>query len=324
MAFYFNEQPIFAMMVPEMVPEYYQQRNPSRSLFQRMMVPEMIPEMDPEYYQPRNYSRRQFQRMPSFVDELIEDVKEIEFEQNRSGFMNENDFLNAVALALNKNEDTNETSENSDQEDIDVQLEQNNYIFNETSESEDSDQEDKEYSKNENVQHEQNHSGSNMKTALLKAVALALAQDGHSEGTSNNSDERNIKNSKNEIIQNNTDKSIENQKNVEVATKKIKLANNKIRINEDLEKMQIHIELIGYKFKGEHLDIRVFNEDILEVKAEDGDQKFEKQFKVPSKGDIENIQSKFMVNDEGNKQSLSITIPKTVKIVQVPIAMDED
>jgi len=325
MAFYFNEQPIFAMMVPEMVPEYYQQRNPSRSQFQRMMVPEMIPEMDPEYYQPRNYSRRQFQRMPSFVDELIEDVKEIEFEQNRSGFMNENDFVNAVALALNKNDDSNETS---DEEDMENPRPKNRNIQNidvhiETSESEDSDQEDKEYSENENIQDmdvqlEQNHSRSNMKTALLKAVALALAQD----DTSNNSDERNMRNSKNEIIQNTTDKSIENQKNVEVATKKIELA-NKIRINEDLEKMQIHIELIGYKFKGEHLDIRVFNEDILEVKAEDGDQKFEKQFKVPSKGDIENIQSKFMVNDEGNKQSLSITIPKTVKIVQVPIAMDE-
>ena len=327
MAFYINEQPIFAMMGPEMVPEYYQQRNPSRSRFQGMMVPEIIPEMYPEYYQPRNYSRRQFPRIPryvGFVDELLEDAKEIEFEQNRSGFMNENDFVNAVALALNKNDDSNETSDeevmenpkNRNIQNIDVQIE--------TSESEDSDQEDKEYSENENIQDmdvqlEQNHSGSNMKTALLKAVALALAQ----EDTSNNSDERNIKNSKYEIIQNTTDKSIENQQNVEVATKKIKLA-NKIRINEDLEKMQIHIELIGYKFKGEHLDIRVFNEDILEVKAEDGDQKFEKQFKVPSKGDIENIESKFMVNGEENKQSLSITIPKKVKIVQVPIAMDED
>lgn len=320
MAFYINEQPIFAMMVPEMVPEYYQQRNPSRSQFQRMMVPEMIPEMDPEYYQPRNYSRRQFQRMPSFVDELLEDVKEIEFEQNRSGFMNENDFLNAVALALNKNDDSNETSDEEDMENPKNRNIQNIDVQIETSESEDSDQEDKEYSENENIQDmEQNHSGSNMKTALLKAVALALAQ----EDTSNNSDERNMKNSKNEIIQNTIDKSIENQQNVEVATKKIKLA-NKISINEDLEKMQIHIELIGYKFKGEHLDIRVFNEDILEVKAEDGDQKFEKQFKVPSKGDIENIESKFMVNDEENKQSLSITIPKKVKIVQVPIAMDED
>merc|ERR1739848_378124 len=97
MAFYINEQPIFAMMVPEMVPEYYQQRNPSRSQFQRMMVPEMIPEMDPEYYQQRNPSRRQFPRIPryvGFVDELLEDAKEIEFEQNRSGSMNENDFVN--------------------------------------------------------------------------------------------------------------------------------------------------------------------------------------------------------------------------------------
>ena len=312
MAFYINEQPIFEMMVPEIVPEYYQQRNPSRSQFQRMMVPEIIPEiipefipeMDSEYYQPRNYSRRQFQRMPSFVDE---------FEQNRSGFMNENDFLNAVALELNKYEDSNETSHEEEMENpmnrniqnIDVQLE--------TSESEDSDQEDEAHSENENIQEkdfqqEQNHSGSNMKTALLKAVGLALTQE---------------KDSSNNEIKNTTNKSIENQQNIEVANKKIKLS-NKIRINDNLEKMQINIELIGYKFKGEHLDIKVFNEDILEVKAENGDQKFEKQFKIPSKGEIEKIESKFLVNDEENKQNLTITIPKKVKIVQVPIAMDED
>ena len=315
MAFYINEQPIFAMMVPE----YYQQRNTSRSQFQRMMVPdiipEIIPEMDSEYYQPRNYSRRQFQRMPSLMDE---------FEQNCSGFMNENDFLNAVALELNKYEDSNETSHEEEMENpmnrniqnIDVQLE--------TSESEDSDQEDEAHSENENIQEkdfqqEQNHSGSNMKTALLKAVGLALAQE---KDSSNNSEEKKLKHSKNEI-KNTTNKSIEYQQNIEVANKKIKLS-NKIRINDNLEKMQINIELIGYKFKGEHLDIKVFNEDILEVKAENGDQKFEKQFKIPSKGEIEKIESKFLVNDEENKQNLTITIPKKVKIVQVPIAMDED
>ena len=58
------------------------------------------------------------------------------------------------------------------------------------------------------------------------------------------------------------------------------------------------------------------------VKAEDDEEKFEKKFKLPSKILVEKIESKFDVKEE-DTQTLLINIPKDVKVVQVPIAMDE-
>jgi len=99
----------------------------------------------------------------------------------------------------------------------------------------------------------------------------------------------------------------------------------KAMVKEDLEKMEIKIELFGAKFKPEHLDINVVNGCVatLVVKAEDGDQKFERQFKLPSETNIDKIDSKFFYKKE-DKQTLQITIPKDVKIVQLPISMEED
>ena len=99
----------------------------------------------------------------------------------------------------------------------------------------------------------------------------------------------------------------------------------KVMVKEDLEKMEIKIELFGAKFKPEHLDINVVNGCVatLVVKAEDGDQKFERQFKLPSETNIDKIDSKFFYKKE-DKQTLQITIPKDVKIVQLPISMEED
>jgi len=100
----------------------------------------------------------------------------------------------------------------------------------------------------------------------------------------------------------------------------------KVMVKEDLEKMEIKIELFGSKFKPEHLEINVVNGCVatLVVKAEDGDdQKFERQFKLPSETNIDKIDSKFFYKKE-DKQTLQITIPKDVKIVQLPISMEED
>merc|ERR1712173_135910 len=99
----------------------------------------------------------------------------------------------------------------------------------------------------------------------------------------------------------------------------------KVMVKEDLEKMEIKIELFGAKFKPKHLDINVVNGCVatLVVKAEDGDQKFERQFKLPSETNIDKIDSKFFYKKE-DKQTLQITIPKDVKIVQLPISMEED
>merc|ERR1712213_63117 len=93
-------------------------------------------------------------------------------------------------------------------------------------------------------------------------------------------------------------------------------------IKEDLEKVEIQIELVGYKFKGEHFEVRVVDENLLDIKAEGNDQKYHKQFKLASNAIIEKIESKFECNEE-DKQTLTIKVPKNVKIFQVPIAWEE-
>ena len=98
-----------------------------------------------------------------------------------------------------------------------------------------------------------------------------------------------------------------------------------VLVMEDLEKKEIKIELFGSKFKPEHFKINVVYGCVatLVVKAKDGDQTFERQFKLPSETNIYKMKSKFIYKTE-EKQTLEITIPKDVKIVQLPISMEED
>merc|ERR1712047_36966 len=76
------------------------------------------------------------------------------------------------------------------------------------------------------------------------------------------------------------------------------------------------------KTNEENLDIQVINDDVLVVRAGDDEEKFEKKFKLPSNILVEKIESKFDLKEE-DKETLLINIPKDVKVVQVPIAMDE-
>ena len=156
------------------------------------------------------------------------------------------------------------------------------------------------------------------------------------------SEENNSKNMEEECnIENNAKNVDDNEKETEITVvqpeKKLETNNEeektiknhsmmtKVMVKEDLEKMEIKIELFGAKFKPEHFDINVVNGCVatLVVKAEDGDQKFERQFKLPSETNINKIDSKFFYKKE-DKQTLQITIPKDVKIVQLPISMEED
>merc|ERR1712115_752733 len=95
-----------------------------------------------------------------------------------------------------------------------------------------------------------------------------------------------------------------------------------VSCHENMEKVEIKIQLHGHKFKAENLDVKVVNGDVLIVKAEDDEEKFEKKFKLTSNTLVDKIESKFDVKEE-KIQTLTINIPKDVKIVQVPIAMDE-
>merc|ERR1712018_978616 len=57
---------------------------------------------------------------------------------------------------------------------------------------------------------------------------------------------------------------------------------SKVSFQENMEKVEIKIQLQGHKFKAESLDVQVVNGDVLIVKAEDDEEKFERKFKLPS------------------------------------------
>ena len=113
---------------------------------------------------------------------------------------------------------------------------------------------------------------------------------------------------------------IEAKNDIEI--RKVKRIMNKVEVNEDLQKLEIKIELIGYNFKGDELDVRVIDNSSLEILANGNDQKYQKQFKLPSNAIIEKIKSKFEAK-ENDHQTLTIRIPKDVKVFQVPISMEE-
>merc|ERR1712062_357267 len=96
----------------------------------------------------------------------------------------------------------------------------------------------------------------------------------------------------------------------------------KVACQETVDKVETKIQFAGHGFKAENLDVQVINDSVLVVKAEDDKEKFEKKFKLHSNILVEKIESKFDVKEE-DTQTLLINIPKNVKVVQVPIAMDE-
>merc|ERR1711963_1370355 len=96
----------------------------------------------------------------------------------------------------------------------------------------------------------------------------------------------------------------------------------KVSCQETMEKVGIKIKFGGHKFEGENLDVQVINDNILVVKAEDNEEKFERKFKLSSDILVEKIESKFDVKEE-DVQTLVINIPKDVKVTQIPIVMNE-
>merc|ERR1712008_380231 len=124
-------------------------------------------------------------------------------------------------------------------------------------------------------------------------------------------------------IEVNADKSNEENKTVETATKMTsKQFMSRVSCQEDMEKVEIKIQLHGHRFKSENLDVQVINDNVLVVKAEDNEEKFERKFQLPSNVLVDKIESKFDVKEE-NTQTLTINIPKNIKRIQVPISMEE-
>lgn len=121
----------------------------------------------------------------------------------------------------------------------------------------------------------------------------------------------------------------ENQGDKAVADKEerkveqVKKTMTQVNVEENEHKMEITINFLGRNFSGEHLDVQVVNGDVMTIKAEkDDNEKFERKFKLPSKCQLDKIETRFNTKDD-DRQTLVITIPKDIKIVQVPIAMEE-
>ena len=111
---------------------------------------------------------------------------------------------------------------------------------------------------------------------------------------------------------------VKDEQTIQATSKPARLS-TKVQVNEDLEKLQIEIEFSGYQFKSEHLDVKLENENTLVISAKDGQQNFERKFKLASNCQMDKIIPKF--KDDENKQILRITIPKEVKkTLKIPIS----
>merc|ERR1711874_31870 len=115
---------------------------------------------------------------------------------------------------------------------------------------------------------------------------------------------------------------VENQGDKAVADKEerkveqVKKTMTQVNVEENEHKMEITINFLGRNFSGEHLDVQVINGDVVTIKAEKDDkEKFERKFKLPSKCQLDKIESRFNTKDD-DRQTLVITIPKDIKIVQ--------
>ena len=82
---------------------------------------------------------------------------------------------------------------------------------------------------------------------------------------------------------------------------------------EDMEKVEVKVQYHGRKFKAKNLHVQVINDDVLFVKAEDGEEKFEDLIKLPSNVLVNKIQSKFVIIDE-KTQTLFTVFPKDIKV----------
>merc|ERR1712047_118671 len=78
----------------------------------------------------------------------------------------------------------------------------------------------------------------------------------------------------------------------------------KVACQETMDKVEIKIQFAGHKFKAENLDVQVINNNVLVVKAEDDEEKFEKKFKLPSNILVEKIESKFDIKEEDTQTLL--------------------
>ncbi len=131
-------------------------------------------------------------------------------------------------------------------------------------------------------------------------------------------------NKEQEVMEVNGDKEKEVAEVQPQVVKKVARLSTMINVNEDLQKLSIDITLDGHKFEAEHLEVQVVDNDVLVVKAEDGDKKFERRFRLPAKANLDKIEARISVDKEKeNRQKFAITVPKEVNVKTIPISMEE-
>ena len=77
---------------------------------------------------------------------------------------------------------------------------------------------------------------------------------------------------------------------------------------ESHKKLQIKVKLHGHKFQSDQIEVKIENENVLMVKAEDIHKKFERKFTLPLDSMVSKIKSR-LDNTEVNTQTLFISVP---------------
>ena len=77
---------------------------------------------------------------------------------------------------------------------------------------------------------------------------------------------------------------------------------------ESRRKLQIKVKLHGHKFQSNHIEVKVENENVLMVKAEDIHKRFERKFTLPLDSMVSKIESR-LDNTKVNTQTLFISVP---------------
>ena len=77
---------------------------------------------------------------------------------------------------------------------------------------------------------------------------------------------------------------------------------------ESHKKLQIKVKLYGHKFQSDQIEVKVENENVLMVKAENIHKRFERKFTLPLDSMVSKIKSR-LDNTEVNTQTLFISVP---------------
>ena len=97
---------------------------------------------------------------------------------------------------------------------------------------------------------------------------------------------------------------------VEPSSAKVKNTKRFLQVSclESQRKLQIKVKLHGHQFQSDQIKVKVVNENVLMVKAEDIHKRFERKFTLPLDSTVSKI-GFWLDNTEVNTQTLYISVP---------------